>query len=501
MASQLQGYQLSPQQRRLFLLQELAVQHCAQCIVQLDGMLNLIMLEQAFRKVVERHDILRTNYKSIPGLKFPIQVVSAYLQPVWNSIDVSQQSISEQATTIAQIAQQERELPCDLEHGSPVRLTLCKLAPSQHQLIITLPALCADSGALDNVIKEVANCYRHIETGETGDELEELIQYSQFSEWQHALLEEDQAEIGKMFWQQQYAHAAAIQLSDTVNTSAVDRVLYGSLAQSVKPEILTKIRDLAQAQQVQEETILLVCWQILFWRLTQCNNVLVGTLFDGRKYEELCNGIGLYAKYLPLCSNFSEQGRFNAILDEIDSLLREADELQEFISSDSVDGVEGARPDFLLGFEARTHEQPINSMDMSFTILKHFVYSESFAIKLTCAQYQQDALTLEIHYNQNLFSCDYIQRLLERFLVLLQDALDRPQQLISHLYLISDSERDYLLRDFNATAEPYPAHLCLHQLFEEQVARTPEAIAVQLDEQRMTYRELNARANQIAHYL
>ncbi|GCF08359.1 non-ribosomal peptide synthetase [Dictyobacter arantiisoli] len=498
MPSQLQGYQLSPQQRRLFLLQDFDRQNSAQCIVQLDGMLNESMLERATRLVIERHDILRTNYKRIPGMKLPVQVVSEYLVPVWNRLDVGHQDAAEQVSTISRVAQQEREAPFDLEHASPVKLTLCTLAPLVHQLIITLAAPCIDSCSFDNLIKEIARFY---DDDKVDDEQDELIQYVQFSEWQYTLQEEEQANAGKLFWQQQYMHAEDIQLSDSVHHDESTLNRYGSFAQVLPPEIQANIEQLAQTQNIEEMTILLACWQMLFWRLTQTNTILVGTVFDGRKYDDLAAGIGLYAKYLPLYSYFHQQSRFLEILAELNNQLEEANELQEFIIGDAANDSNGASQDFFLGFEERRHELPTECKDITFTVLKHFVYSEPCSIKLTCAHYHEQALTLEIHYNRNQFSKDYIQRTLERFLALLQAALADPQQLVSHFCIVGASERDYVLHTFNETAADYPAQRCLHQIFEEQVVCTPDNIAVQFHDQTITYQDLNVQANRIAHYL
>lgn len=155
----IQGFQLSPQQKRLWLSQQDSNIYFSQVAILLEGILDIKVLKAAIDKVVNRHEILRTRFHRRPGIKFPIQVIVETSTPLWCSINLRNFNQQEQELKIEELLQEERSLTLKLEKESPVRFSLLSLANNQHILIISLPSLCADSWSLNNLVKEISLSY------------------------------------------------------------------------------------------------------------------------------------------------------------------------------------------------------------------------------------------------------------------------------------------------------------------------------------------------------
>jgi amino acid adenylation domain-containing protein len=401
--------------------------------------------------------------------------------------------------------QQEQWLLFDFEQGPLVRASLITLSVHQHVLLIGLPALCADRGTLKNLVQELGLAYSAnatsptpLNSGSLNDADEsEVVQYLQFSEWQHELLEDPEAEAGHAYWQQQdFSAIATTTLPFATHLGNPAEFEPGAVTVKLDSEISAKIAKIAQQQQTSVDIILLSCWQVLLWRLTG-SDVMIGTGCDGRKYEELQGAMGPCSKCLPIGSHLTPDLRFSEVLQQVGQATQEAAEWQEYFNWEPSDLAE--QQSCPVNFEF-TASVAYTAADVSFSLERLLAWSDRFQIKLACSL-QDQGLSITFAYNANCFTTDAIQQFAEQFQVLLDNALEHPDTAISQLEILSDRDRHQLLVEFNSTQTDFPQDKCIHQLFEEQAAGTPEAIAVVFEEQHLTYAELNARANQLAHHL
>lgn len=231
--------------------------------------------------------------------------------------------------------------------------------------------------------------------------------------------------------------------------------------------------------------------------------MIVGIACDGRNFEELIEALGLFAKYLPLPCHLEEDYPFSEVLAQVKKSTGDISELQESFTWELI--VETNKPGmelpffpFCFEFEEALTEYSV--ADISFSIVKQYTCIDRFKVKLSCVR-REDSLSTEFHYDAHLFEADDIQRLAEQFHTLLASAVNHPEAVISELEILSPKERQQLIVEFNNTKTDYPIGKCVHRLFEAQVERTPDAFAVVFKEQQLTYAELNAKANQLAHYL
>ena len=210
--------------------------------------------------------------------------------------------------------------------------------------------------------------------------------------------------------------------------------------------------------------------------------------------------LGLLAKWLPVRCSLQNNFKFSEVLSQLGETLREVDQWQDyFVGGESADSVNDV-VNFPISFEFEKWSDKYRAGDVSFSIYQQYVCFDRFKLKISCVR-REESITAEFHYDTKLFDTESIQCLVEQFQILVESAANNPEAAINELNLISDRTRRHLLVELNNTQTNYPQNQCIHHLFEQQVERTPDNIAVVFENQQLTYAELNAKANQLAHYL
>jgi amino acid adenylation domain-containing protein len=499
------GFRLSPQQRRLWLLQQGSIAYRSQSAILIEGGLRPEVLKEAVYRIVKRHDILRTTFHSLPGMKLPIQVVaeesSPSSLPLWQEDDLSDWSAPEQAEKIEELFREDRCCPFDFGQDRLLRAYLLRLSAERQLLFLSLPSICADYRTLKNLALEIGRFYEACLMDEllTG----EPIQYAQFSEWQNELLEDEDAEAGREFWRKQTLSGPAVALPFESEGAGQNGFEPLSSMLVLDGNIAAGLESVAERQGVSTEVFLLACWQALLWRLTAQSNFVIGCAYDGRRHEVLQGAIGLFERWLPIGCRFEANLRFSEVLSQIAAFKRAADEWQEYFVWDDAPASEFADdmpPFFPIGFEFEERPALYQAAGLSFSIHKQNTCLERFHLKLSCHR-ADDLLLAEFHYDPERFRREDVERLASNFYALLSCVVERVETPICALEVLSDADRQQLLVAFNETSADYPKDKCIHQLFEEQVQRTPGNLAVVFSEWQLTYAELNARSNQLARYL
>jgi hypothetical protein len=203
MQNQVSGFPLSLQQRQLWRLRNESTAFRAQCVMLLKGNLNKNVLAETVEELVKRHEILRTTFRQIPGLKYPIQIITEDCSIAIEEIDLTAQH---EVEGVEEVIRQKRNLPFDYERCPLLHLSLLALAPDEHMLALTLPAFCADAQTLDNLVTDISRLYEDFARGRKPT-LDEPMQFIQFSEWQSALLRDEEAAPGKGYWRKLLAES------------------------------------------------------------------------------------------------------------------------------------------------------------------------------------------------------------------------------------------------------------------------------------------------------
>ncbi len=477
----IQGFRLSPQQRRVWLLQSDSNAYRAQCAISIDGPLEIEVLKETIHRLIERHEILRTTFEFLPGMKIPVQVTADEVAHVLSEVDFSDQPEAERSGLVDQLFDEMHVESVDAQLGVTSRYTLVRLSPVEHVLLIHLPALCADRQTLNNLLGEVSRLYLGI-TQESQDS-DETVQYAQFSAWQHELLEESDSDTGNEFWLKQ----------GSINVPSLRLPLESSPTEVSTFAPRTHTLKLADDNSTLNLVFLFTCWQSLLQRLTKQNDIAVRYLFNGRVYEEMSDAFGLYDRWPLLHSSFEEDEPFTKVLEQIDRTVTDAREWQEYYQG-------GDEVEESVGFDFT--EQPAACVvgDLKFAITRQYSCTERMKLRLSCTR-TEHALIAEFHYDPSFYSEFVIENLAGQFASLVRNAASRSESPISQLDIVGDNERQILLLEWNATQAEFDRDATIQQLFETQASLTPDALAVLYDDQKLSFQELNCRANQLARHL
>jgi len=493
----IQGFRVSPQQTRLWLLQqsELGRVYRVRSLIEIAGDLDPKILQAALEHAVGQHEILRTSFQLLPGMTIPVQVIADKGAVSLQSYDLTPLSSSDQQEKISQLFREAGACVVDYTQPSLLRTELLKLSNKRHLLLVSAPALCADGPSLQRLTEHIASAYGALRRGAEPAPIA-TMQYADFAEWQNELLESSEAATALQHWQRSDPASLAPRL---IFEKRCDPQTLGVSATTIEisPETIKQIREVAGTCEATVATFLLACWQALLWRSTAVEEVTVGVAFAGRKFAELEAAVGLLSSYLPISSHFGADLSFTELMRGVSAQEQEAEALQEYFRPEQLAGSDNPTP---FCFEARNRPADLHEGGLSFSFARQDAHSECFKLKLVCES-NKDALAVELQYDTNLFAAADIQLLAQRLATLIQAAAEQPLTSLADLEVLGAAERQLLLVEFNDTKKDFPTGHCIHDLFAAQAEQTPDRTAVVFEDEQLTFAELNKRANQLAHRL
>ncbi len=485
-----EGYFLSPQQNHLWLLQQRSdINHLTQVALLLEGELDESKLHDSLRKVVSRHEILRTIFRRQPGMMTPFQVIPDSSDLAWETTSLP--TSTDVMSQAEYLLQSQAAAEFDYERGPLLRATITKVATNNHIFTLTIPSLCADATSLTMLVRDIFSYYAG-----TADSLPvDLLRYIQFAQWQSELLEseEDTAIEGKTFWTQR-AESGEQQVSLPFESKSEMVGRLRRVVMPVVPSLLAQIKLLASASNTSVSEVLLAGWLSLLFRLTGAHRLAVGVVMPGREYEELVDVIGLIAKMLPIHAHFEGNLRFIEVLRQTQSAIADAIGCQEYL-----DPAKAFTEEAAIGFSYSALPEAHQSGKLRFQTLREEISADACKLKMKCFE-SQDSLNLEFHYDSARYEAVDIEHLSRHYITILEAAVANPEQEVAGLPLLTEAERQKQLYLWNQTEAPYPQQT-MHALIEEQAERTPDRVAVRCGDHTLTYAKLNQRANQLAHHL
>ncbi len=484
MSTQILGFKLSPQQARLWLLQQHGAADPMQCAIMIEGNLEVGRLRQVLQEIVDRHEMLRTTFQQRPGLRLPIQVIAERGAFAWRELGPSQ------ANGVESLFEEEKNFRFNYAEGPLVRAALLPISAVRNVLVLTLPAICADASTLKNLFQEICDGL----SGRSDQSEIEITQYVQFSEWQNQLLESEESRTGTEYWRQRLSNHPHEQWSLVIDRRSQGEHKFeaGVLRRAIEPPLLARMEAIASECGATISNFLLSCWHILLWRLTGEADIRVEVSFEGREFEELRSTMGVFQRWLPIDSHCSGNSQFQDFLKVVAESVTTASAAQDYFVAEQRHDAVG------FAFEEWPSPQNASGLVLSFTSQRGGV--ERYQVKLQCHR-RTDGVELEWHYDSAVVSEAAVARLAEQFQTLVQSARRDPETPLAHLEMVSAAERVQLIEEWNRTAVNYAGAECLHEQFAAQAARTPEAVAVVYEDMALTYAELERRANQLARYL
>ena len=472
--------------------------------VRINSELDVKSLHWAWQKIFERHPILRTTYTIYKGE--PVQQIheqqEVYIQ-ITNASNWSEDYLKEQIFV-------EADRPFDLEKGPVLRLNLFTCTPKEHILLVTMHHIAGDMWSFDILLNELQVLY----TDETEDSLPKSLTYTEYVRRQSEMLSSSQGEKLWEYWQQQLGGELPILNLPTDRPRPPVQTYNGaSHTLKVDEEVTAALNSLAQTEEVSVYTILLSAFQVLLYRYSGQEEILVGTPIAGRS-REFKGTIGYFVNPVVLRRTFSKYPTFTEFLTQNHRTIFGAIKHQFYPFPLLVERLQPQRdpsrsPLYQVSFTSQKHRwwdlekksdpKQRKKLQMEPYLLGH-QRGAPFDLNVMVMQ-AGELIQICWQYNSDLFDAATIARMAEHFQTLLAAIVDNPQQRLSELPLLSVAERQQILVEWNNTQADYPQDLCIHQLLEVQVEKTPQAVAVVSENQHLTYRELNNRANKIAHYL
>ncbi|MEY8240023.1 MAG: amino acid adenylation domain-containing protein [Cycloclasticus sp.] len=502
---QQQGLALSPQQKRILQLHDNKGANNAEYVqltIGLTGHLAQVRLKSALEQVMLTHEIFRTAFRTQPGLKYPYQyVLDKGPELPWGYHDFSQSEDSK--AELLRLQQEQASTVFELIQGKVLGAALTKISENEHQLVITLSALVADQFSLDKLTGLLGQTYHRLVEGEyfNSDNLsDDTTQYTQFSEWLTELQDDEDATQYLAYWQELELDAVPqLVLPYRLNPPAGSQFFKTSLSQKLDDESWRKLQKLAVSKNVNLPSLLGACWSSLLSRIGGQENYLMAWQHDCRHdYEELADGLGHFAKALPLHVSITPQTAFASWVNTLENQLEQHLDAQEYWPADQTVITNHTTA----AFEYRQISPSYQAGDVRFTVEKCIESCDDSEIKLTASAKkcpQGDSLELLVNYRVSRYSKVAIERLLDQLVTLLKGLPETYHQSIGGLSIVSQQERESLLDWQGETLDMGP-HALIH-IIEEQARLKPHAVALANGVETYSYEELNHKANKLANYL
>ncbi len=499
---------LSFAQQRLWFLDRLhpdSAFYNVRLAIRLSGALDVTALRRALTEIVQRHEALRTTFRVIDG--DPMQVIAPSLELAVPVTDLGEWPAAEIEAEAHRLAREEGERPFDLERGPLFRARLLRLAKREHALLVTLHHIVSDGWSMGVLARELAALYTAFAQGRSSPLPPLPVQYADYAVWQRAWLRGDTLQAQLSHWKQQLEGAPALLTIPTDRLRPAVQSYGGAHQSRTLPQALAdRLRALGRSEGATLFMTLLAAYQALLARYAGQDDIVVGSPIAGRTRLETEGLIGFFANTLALRTDLSGDPTVRELLGRVREVALQSYDHQELPFERLVEELHPERslshaPLVHVIFSFRRGTRP--SLQLPGLTLRRMVVDRrtaKFDLGLSVSE-ATDGLVCEMEYSTDLFDGETIGRMLRHFQSLLEGMVADPGRRLSTLPLLSPAERRQLVVGWNDTESDYPKDRCIHELFEAEASRTPDAPAVSFEGDQLTYGALDRRANQLAHHL
>ncbi len=499
---------LSLAQQRLWFLDQLEPGNAAYNIplaVRLKGPLDVAALERSLNDVIRRHETLRTIFSLSDDQ--PCQVIAPTLTLELPVLDRQDEPEAERERQVQAWVRAEAATPFDLACGPLVRAGLMRLQPEDHVLLVTLHHIISDGWSTGVLVREVAALYQARQTGQFAALANLPLQYADYAAWQRGWLTGEVLASQLNYWTEQLRAPLPLLALPTDHPRPAQQTFRGATQTfTLSREMTEALKSLSRQTGTTLFMTLLAGFQALLQRYSGQTDVIVGTPIANRTRAEVEGLIGFFVNTLALRVNLSGDPTFSELLGRVREVTLEAYAHQDLPFDRLVEELHLPRdlsrtPVFQVMFILQ-NIAPITIDLPDLTMTAVAIESETAKFDLTLGFVETaDGLQGACEYNTDLFEAATVARLIQHLEILLAGSVADPGQRLSQLPWLSAAEQQQVLVDWNDTRRAYSSAQCIYHLIEDQVTRTPEAIAVVDGDEHITYHELNRRANQLAHYL
>jgi len=501
---------LSFAQERLWLLDQLEpgtpVYNVA-CALRLLGPLDAAVLQRSLDEIVRRHDVLRTTFATVDGRL--VQVVAPSLAVPLSLVDLAgapDLPVAGRAARARELAVAEARRPFDLGRGPLLRALLLRLADAEHWCVLVAHQAVCDRRSLDAFSREIALLYAAFAAGEPSPLPAPPVQYADYAQWQRQWLRGEALAARLAHWKERLGgELPVLELPADRPRPAVQSLRGATRSLDLPAEVVSGLRALGRAAGAGLDTMLLAAFQALLHRYTGLDDIIVGTPAANRQPAVTAALIGPFENPVVLRADLCGNPTFRELLDRTRAVVEDALAHQDLpfgLLAEALAPLRdlGRTPLFQAAYAFNDAPAALEAGPLKVQPIP--VHNGTSEFDLTLSIVDAGAgVTATAEYDVDLFDNDTIDRLLGCFATLLAGIARDPRQPVASLPLLTAEERRRQLSAWNDTAVPYPHDKCVHQLIAERAARAPDAVAVEFHDQRLTYAELERRANQLGHYL
>ena len=498
---------LSFAQQRLWFIDQLAPGSSTYNVVgawRIQGPLNVEAVHKSFQGVMRRHESLRTRFEVVRGE--PRQVIEQEICLDLPFSDLTSVPAAQREAAARKMVLADIELGFDLRSAPLFRAKLLSLGAEEYVLTVTIHHIVFDGWSLALLLREISELYRNFSTGEESHLAELDIQYADFAVWQREWLQGEVLNEQLNFWKKQLSGVAAVELPRDFPRPPAMSHHGGSLKCVVPADLTAKLKEVSRREGVSLFMTLLAGFDVLLSRYTGIDDISVGTPIANRNRLEIENIIGHFVNNLVLRVDVSGNPNWNELLKRTRQVTLEAYQHQDLPFEKLVEELQPERdlsrtPLFqnFIGLQnTDSQELHLPGLTIQESHPERSIAKYDLEVEL---KESEGTVQCSLDYALDLFEEETIRKFGNRYLSVLETLASHSQQSIAQLNLLSTSERQQLLHEWNQTATDYPRDKYVHELFEEQAEKRPEAIAVAFDEEELTYRDLNRRANQLGHHL
>ncbi len=469
--------------------------------IKMKGALDIAMMQEAIQDLVSRHEALRINFLANGSGQF----VHPERRIALPFLDLSQQTDQQRSETLNSIRDEDMESPFDLTTESLIRAKLIQIGKSEFLLFITTHHIICDGWSTEVLLRDLAELYS-ARSEKRSPQLQNVMQYSKFTRWNNRIRHGEEGKRSDDYWLKIYQDSVPVLDLPTDRPRPPFKTYTASrVDMKLGTELSGKIKQEAVKQGVTLFVYLLSSFSTLLSRLSNQDDLVVGISAAGQGMAGDWGLVGHCVNFLPLRVRFPEK---ESTVDHIKSVRQEvlnAFEHQKTSFGSLVKQINLARDpsrvplvSLIFNIAVSTHKMKLPALEVEVgSNPRHF---ENFDL-FTNVVDSDDGFELHWTYNTDLFDADTIRLRMEEFKVLLQAMVESPQLPVSRLPLLTPFESKQLLHEWNNTHCDYPPDVCLHQLIEHRAELQPQRTAVVFDDQEISYRELNIKANRLAHQL
>ena len=512
-----QVYPLSYETKRLWFLLQLAPQNSnynRSLAIRIYSQANIIAWQQVLQALAEHHPLMRSVFPKIGDE--PIQKVHCNQELDFLTIDASAWSEDELQKKVVEA----HRYPFNLETEAAMRVRWFAYSKQDHIMLLTMHHIACDGWSANLIFKELLQLYKAQQTGVKVSLPPLSLSYQDYVCWQRELVDSPEGEHLWNYWKHKLAGELPIlNLPTDRPRLPIQSDNGGSYPFKLAEKLTQQLKELAEKEEVTIYMTLLAAFQVLLSRCTDQEDILVGDPSAGRNREEFAPIVGYFLDPIVMRANLSGNPCFREFLSQVRQTVLEAFAHQNYPFALLVERLQQKRdqsrsPLFQAGFALQKNLESQDAQKLVLSTKKALVDCggievEAWMLEQHESQYdlllemveEESGLLGYLKYNTDLFDEQTIARIAGNFETLLEKIVTNPEQRVGELLLLSETEQQQLLVEWNNTTTDYLSDKCIHQLFEAQVEKTPDALAVVFEEQKLTYSQLNNRANQLAHYL